>query len=168
MTWLVPFVSAVSLLVSAIGGAAVAPSEPAGAWTWPVVGPIIREFDPPDSPYGSGHRGIDIAASVGTAVLASADGTVVFAGPVGGALFLTIEHGNGLESTYSWLSALSVHRGDVVAAGQVVAATGWGHPDAPVPHLHFGVKLDDVYVDPLDYLAPPPVAGFVRLAPLAG
>jgi murein DD-endopeptidase MepM/ murein hydrolase activator NlpD len=168
VTWLVPFVSAVSLLVtSALGGSLPPAAQPHGTWQWPVVGPVIRAFDPPDSPYGSGHRGIDIATSVGTPVRAPADGTVVFAGPVGASLFLTIDHGGGLESTCSWLSALSVRKGDVVTGGQVVAASGWGHPTEPVPHLHFGVKLDGVYVDPLAYLSSPSIGGLIRLAPPA-
>jgi murein DD-endopeptidase MepM/ murein hydrolase activator NlpD len=168
VTWLISLVSAVSLLVTsaAAGSTGTAPA-PDGTWRWPVTGPVIRGFDPPDSPYGSGHRGIDIAAPVGTAIVAPADGTVVFAGQVGGALFLTIDHGAGLESTCSWLSALAVRRGDLVTAGQVIAATGWGHPAQPVPHLHFAVKVDDVYVDPVAYLSPPSLAGFIRLAPLA-
>jgi murein DD-endopeptidase MepM/ murein hydrolase activator NlpD len=142
------------------------PSGPAPAWTWPVVGPVVQPFDPPEDPFGSGHRGIDIAVPVGTSIAAPAAGTVTFAGPVGGRLFLTIDHGGGLESTSSWLSALLVRKGDVVARGQPVALTGWGHPDAAIPHLHFGVKLDDAYVDPLALLEPAPVAGMIRLAPL--
>jgi murein DD-endopeptidase MepM/ murein hydrolase activator NlpD len=168
VTWLILLVSAVSLLVTSAAPASTGTgTAPDGTWRWPVEGPVIREFDPPDSPYGSGHRGIDIAAPVGTAIVAPADGTIVFAGPVGGALFLTIDHGGGVESTFSWLSALAVRPGDLVTAGQVIAVTGWGHPAEPVPHLHFGVKVDDVYVDPLAYLSPPSVAGFIRLAPLA-
>ena len=130
-----------------------------------MVGPVIQAFDPPDTPYGSGHRGIDIAASVGTTLVAPADGTVTFAGPVGGYLFLTIDHGGGLFSTYSWLSAKLVRKGDHVLQGQPVALTGWGHPAAPIPHLHLGVKLDGAYVDPLSYLGPVSLATFVRLAP---
>jgi murein DD-endopeptidase MepM/ murein hydrolase activator NlpD len=137
----------------------------APGWTWPVVGPVIRGFDLPDDPYGPGHRGIDIAASVGTTIVAAADGTVAFAGPVGGHLFLTIDHGGGLSSTYSWLKANLVRKGDAVVAGQAVALTGWGHPGALVPHLHFGVKLDGGYVDPFAYLGPVSLAAFVRLAP---
>jgi murein DD-endopeptidase MepM/ murein hydrolase activator NlpD len=139
----------------------------AADWTWPVLGPILRGFDPPDSPYGSGHRGIDIGAAEGTTVVAPAPGVVTFAGPVGGRLFLTIDHGGGVESTYSWLSALLVRRGDTVAPGTPIAATGWGHTGSPVPHLHLGVRLDDVYVDPLAYLGPVAVSGFIRLAPVA-
>jgi len=135
-------------------------------WVWPVAGPVIRAFDPPDSPYGSGHRGIDIAVPVDTTVVAPAPGVVTFAGQVGGHLYVSIDHGSGLASTFSWVSARLVSKGDAVAAGAVVALSGTGHPGSLVPHLHFGVKLDGVYVDPLSYLAPASVVGFIRLAPL--
>ena len=165
---LVSLVLAVSLLSSVAGvSGTAAPPPPATAWTWPVVGPVIQPFDPPDTPYGSGHRGIDIAAPVGTVILAPADGVVTFAGPVGGRLFLTIDHGGGLESTYSWLSSSLTRSGARVLRGQPIATTGWGHPNSSVPHLHFGVKLNDAYVDPLDYLAPASVVGSIRLAPVA-
>ena len=42
-----------------------APVLQAGTWTWPVQGPVIRGFDPPDQPFGEGHRGIDIAVAPG-------------------------------------------------------------------------------------------------------
>lgn len=129
---------------------------------------MIRGFDPPDSPYGSGHRGIDIAAPAGSVAVAPADGTVAFAGPVGGRLFLTIDHGGGVESTFSWVAALEVRRGDVVRQGQPMARTGGGHTGDLIPNLHFGVRLDDSYVDPLAYLAPIDVSALIRLAPLAG
>ena len=149
-----------------LGPASVRPARAAGDWSWPVVGPVIRGFDPPDTPFGSGHRGIDIAASVGTAVHAAAAGVVTFAGPVGGRLFLTIDHGKGLESRYSFLGALAARRGDRVAGGQVVARSGTGHAGDLVPNLHVGVLLNDVYVDPLDYFGPVEVWRFIRLAPL--
>jgi murein DD-endopeptidase MepM/ murein hydrolase activator NlpD len=161
------------LLFMAVAWAVLAPpaagqARAAGNWSWPVVGPVIRGFDPPDNPYGSGHRGIDIAVSVGTPVHAAAAGVVTFAGPVGGRLFLTIDHGAGLESRYSFLSALAARRGDAITKGQVVARSGTGHAGDLVPNLHFGVLLDDVYVDPLDYLGPVEVWRFIRLAPLDG
>jgi murein DD-endopeptidase MepM/ murein hydrolase activator NlpD len=149
-----------------LASSAAGPARAAGDWTWPVVGPVIRGFDPPDSPYGSGHRGIDIASAVGTLVRAAAGGVVTFAGPVGGRLFVTVDHGTGLESTYSFLDAIAVRRGDVVSQGQPVARSGTGHAGDVVAGLHFGVKLTDVYVDPLDYLGPIEVWRFIRLAPL--
>ncbi len=142
------------------------PASAAGTWTWPVVGPVVRGFDPPDSPYGSGHRGIDIAVPFATPVQAAASGTVSFAGQVGGQLFVTVDQGGGLASTYSFLSRISVRKGEEVEAGDVVGLSGTGHPGATTPHLHFGVKLSGVYVDPLAYLAPASVVDLIRLAPL--
>jgi murein DD-endopeptidase MepM/ murein hydrolase activator NlpD len=48
----------------------------------------------------------------------------------------------------------------------VLGTSGTGHAGATVPHLHLGVRLDDVYVDPLAYLGPLEVWRFIRLAPL--
>jgi len=135
---------------------------------WPVTGAIVRGFDPPDDPYGAGHRGIDIAAAVGTVVLAPDAGVVIFAGKVGGRLFLTIDHGGGISSTCSWLSSVLVHKNDHVTRGQPVATTGWGHPELPMPQLHFGVRSNGTYVDPMAFLAPLSVVGLIRLAPLGG
>jgi murein DD-endopeptidase MepM/ murein hydrolase activator NlpD len=154
------------LVALVVAMAAPTPAHAAGTWAWPVTGPVIRGYDPPDSPYGSGHRGIDIAAPVGTPVLAAAPGTVAFAGKVGGHLFVTVNHGGGLASTYSWVSELRVRKNDAVAQGQVIALSGTGHPDAPTAHLHFGVKLNGAYEDPLDYLSPASVVDLIRLAPL--
>lgn len=154
------------VVVTALGAVGVPPAGASGTWIWPVVGPVIRGFDPPDSPYGSGHRGIDIAVAFGTPVVAPADGIVTFAGPVGGNLFVTVDHGGGLSSTYSWVSQRLVRRGQAVRRGDVLALSGWGHPGSLVPHLHLGVKLDGAYVDPMDYLSPGSVVDLIRLAPL--
>jgi murein DD-endopeptidase MepM/ murein hydrolase activator NlpD len=143
-----------------------APASAETPWTWPVSGAIVRGFDPPDDPYGAGHRGIDIAAPVGSIVVAPDNGVVTFAGKVGGRLFLTIDHGGGVTSTSSWLTSVLVRKGDRVSRGQAVATTGWGHADLTVPHLHFGVRLNGTYVDPLTYLASPSVVDLIRLAPL--
>jgi len=148
------------------GDPAFALALPNGTWTWPVTGPVIRGFDPPDTPFGAGHRGIDIAVAPGTPILAPEAGTVSFAGRVGGELFVTIVHGGGLSSTYSWISVAAVRKGDVVSQGQTIGATGTGHPGASVPHLHFGVKLDGEYVDPLELLAPLGVQDLIRLVPI--
>ena len=113
------------------------------------------------------HRGIDIAAPFGTSVRAAAGGSVAFAGPVGGRLFVTIHHGAGLESTYSFLASLW-STWCLVSQGQTDRAVGPGHAGALVPHLHFGVRLLDVYVDPLGYSGPVEVWRYIRLAPLDG
>lgn len=158
-------VASVVVLLS-VSVLATAPARASGVWIWPVTGPVIKGFDPPSSPYGSGHRGIDIAAPVGTIVRAPALGVVSFAGNVGGQLFVTINHGGGLLSTCSFLSGLLVHKGDMVAPGQAIGLSGTGHPGDTIPSVHLGVRLNGQYVDPLDYLGAASVVDLIRLAPL--
>jgi murein DD-endopeptidase MepM/ murein hydrolase activator NlpD len=158
------FAACLVLLVLTVATAPAASAS--GSWTWPVVGPVIRGFDPPESRYGSGHRGIDIAAVIGSSVVSAAPGVVSFAGRVGGELFVSVDHGGGVMSSYSFLSFIGVHRGDVVAEGAAVGRTGAGHPGAEPSHLHFGLRVDGEYVDPMSYLRPPSVVSLIRLAPL--
>ena len=155
-----------SLVLALIGAVTPAHAAVEPAWGWPVVGPVIRAFDPPSDPYGAGHRGIDIAAAVGSPVLAPVAGRVTFAGKVGGQLYVTLDHGGGLVSTYSWISAALVSKNDVVAAGATVALSGLGHPGSVVAHLHLGVKRDGAYIDPLELLGSPNLVGLIHLAPL--
>jgi murein DD-endopeptidase MepM/ murein hydrolase activator NlpD len=131
-----------------------------------VLGPVVRGFDPPASPYGTGHRGIDIGAPVGSVVRAPAPGVVYFAGHIDEDIFLGLDHGAGLHTTYSWLSGLLVAKGERVVAGQPIAYSGWGHPGDPAPSLHFGVKLAGQYVDPMAYLLPLDISDLIRLAPI--
>lgn len=160
---------ACGLLLALLGVAAAStPASAAGdePWTWPVVGPVIRSFDAPDSPYGSGHRGIDIAAPRNSTVRSPAPGVVAFAGDIGGDAFVAIDHGGGLRSTYSWLASSWVEEGDAVFAGDPIARSGPGHPGSSVPHLHFGAKREGTYVDPMSLLAPASVADLIHLVPL--
>jgi murein DD-endopeptidase MepM/ murein hydrolase activator NlpD len=163
-------VAARIMLVTVVGLLALGPSpaRAAGDWTWPIVGPIVRGFEPPAFPYGPGHRGIDIGAPAGTVVVAPAPGIVTFAGTVAGSLYLTIDHGGGVVSTYSWLMGLIAHKGDVVTRGQPIARSGFGDPGSSVSSLHLGVKVNGVYVDPLEFLMPLDVSTMIRLAPLPG
>jgi len=139
-----------------------------GAYAWPVRGPVIRAFEAPSSPYSAGHRGIDIAAPFGTPMVAAQDGVVSFAGWVAGALFISIDHPDGIRTTYSWLSAVGVKKGDQVVRGQVIGSTGHGHPDISTPHLHFGARIGQTYIDPMTLLEPGDVVGLIHLAPLDG
>lgn len=118
----------------------------------PVQAEVFRGFEPPSNRFGPGHRGIDFGSSAGTAVGASGAGTVSFAGPVGTDLFVTIEHSGGIATTYSFLSRVDVSQGDLVAQGQVIGASGGGHPGGPAG-LHFGAKLNGDYIDPRLLLA---------------
>jgi len=139
-----------------------------GTYAWPVSGPVIRPFEAPSNPYSAGHRGIDIAAPFGTPLHAANPGVVSFAGWVGGALFISIDHVDGVRTTYSWLSSVSVKKGQSVQRSQVIGATGRGHPELPQPQLHFGARIGTTYIDPLPLLEPEDVAGLIHLAPVDG
>jgi murein DD-endopeptidase MepM/ murein hydrolase activator NlpD len=114
----------------------------------PVDGPISRHFEAPSTPYSAGHRGIDFTTAFGSPVVASASGTVTFAGQVGGSLFVSVDHPGGLRTTYSFLSAVLVKKGQIVAQGAIVARSGLGHAAQDPPHLHFGIRSGDAYLDP--------------------
>jgi murein DD-endopeptidase MepM/ murein hydrolase activator NlpD len=154
-------------VVSAVLGlgphARAAASEPP-PYAWPVSGPVLRGFEPPPSRFQAGHRGIDIGAPLGSPVRAAADGTVAFAGWVAGSRFVSIDHPDGIRTTYSWLSSIDVARGATVVRGQVIATTGHGHPEVDRPHLHFGARVGDEYLDPLVLLGA--AAARIHLAPL--
>ncbi len=107
----------------------------------PVDAPIVDGFRPPEEIWQAGNRGIDFGTVAGDEVGAAAGGRVVFAGPVGGALHVTIEHGDGLRTTYSFLDEIRVRRGLQVRAGDVVGVAGGA--------FHFGVRAPDgTYLDP--------------------
>lgn len=116
--------------------------------TQPIRGPIVRHFEPPPGPYAPGHRGIDFAAPRGSVVQAAADGVVRFAGRVGGDLFVSIEHDGGLLTTYSFLDGALVRKGEQVRQDQPIARSGPGHPGEEAPHLHFGLRRGEEYLDP--------------------
>jgi murein DD-endopeptidase MepM/ murein hydrolase activator NlpD len=131
--------------------AASAPSDgiPFGTYRWPVHGEVIRPFEEPVNQFSAGHRGIDIAAPFGEPIRAPADGTVSFAGTVAGSLFISIDHAGGIRTSYSWVSAVSVKKGQAVRAGEVIGKTGQGHPGSDRTHLHFSARLDGTYIDPM-------------------
>jgi hypothetical protein len=131
----------------------------------PVDGVVAQRFQAPRVDWGPGHRGIDYQVPAGTAVRAAGPGTVTFAGEVAGFPAVTIEHANGLSTTYSILSSISVTEGEVVGAGLWIGETDEAHPDTG-SGLHFGAKLEGEYVDPERYLGPLDIAGAIHLAPL--
>ncbi|MCH7230462.1 M23 family metallopeptidase [Glycomyces sp. L485] len=133
-----------------------------GEWR-PPAGPVdvAKEFDPPPLPWLPGHRGVDLGSSAGHPVVAAAAGTVVFAGGLAGRGVVSIDHANGLRTTYEPLDPL-VEPGATVAAGQVIGHLSTGHPSCPnEPCLHLGLKRGAMYLDPLLLFG----AGQVRLLP---
>ena len=101
---------------------------------------------------GARHEGIDFEARFGTPVRATAPGRVVVAGFRGGyGRMVEIDHGNGVHTRYGHLSALLVHRGQRVAAGQAVGREG-SSGRSTGPHVHYEVRVDDVAIDPAPLL----------------
>jgi murein DD-endopeptidase MepM/ murein hydrolase activator NlpD len=117
----------------------------------PVDGAVVRPFEPPSTDYGPGHRGVDLDAVPGAAVRAAERGRVHHAGSVAGIVWVSIEHRDGILTSYGPLTALQVGAGDEVERGQVIgllASGGHGQPD--VDHgLHLGARRDGVYIDPM-------------------
>lgn len=121
-------------------------------WLWPSATPhwIITGFAAPATRYSAGHRGIDIAAVPGSAVVAPVDGVIRFIGIVVDRPVLTLEaSGDLLASSEPVRSELAA--GTLVRAGdQIGVVASGGHCDGAC--LHFGVRLHGEYVSPLRYL----------------
>lgn len=152
----------------AVGASGVEATPQAHTYAWPVRGPVLRPYDPPESPYAPGHRGIDIGAASGTPVHAAGAGEVAFAGWVGSGLFVSIDHPDGVRTTYSWLSSVAVRRGEHVEREALIGASGTGHPGVSPSHLHFGARIGGAYIDPLLLLERGSLIGLIHLAPLSG
>jgi len=153
------------LAVAAWSGLPPAPSAAAG-WIAPLPEPltVTRVFDPPANPYAAGHRGVDLAGSRGQEVRVAGAGRVVYAGPLAGRGVLSVEHADGLRTTYEPVLA-SISAGIEVTPGQVIGTLQPGHAVCPVAAcLHWGLRRGDVYLDPLLLLRQGPV----RLLPRYG
>ena len=121
-----------------------APTRAVEGYQPPVDAPVVDLFRPPATPFGPGNRGIDYATTPGTPVRAAAPGEVAFAGSVGGGLHVVVRHADGIRTSYSFLAAVGVRRGEWVAAGQTVGVAA--------SSLHFGARRGDAYIDPLTLL----------------
>ena len=115
-------------------------SDDYGTRTHPILG--IQQF----------HNGVDMAAPVGSPILAAYDGKVVAAdynSSMGN--YIMIDHGDGLYTIYMHASALYVSKGTEVTKGQKIAAVG-STGRSTGNHLHFSVRLNGSYVNPWQYL----------------
>ncbi|GAA3547363.1 hypothetical protein AFL01nite_22240 [Aeromicrobium flavum] len=142
---------ALRLLVVTLTALAAASPAAATPWTWPLGDHrIARPFDPPDSDYGAGHRGVDLPGRPGQTVRAVAAGRVTFAGRVAGVWTITITHG-AERSTYQPVSPV-VRVGDAVTAGQPIGRLLGRHPSCRRTCLNLGRLRGDAYLDPADLL----------------
>lgn len=121
---------------------------------WPSGEPVtvVRGFTAPPEPWAAGHRGVDLAMVDGAPVRAAADGVVAFAGMVAGRGVVSIDHADGVRTTYEPVTA-AVSRGASVAGGDVIGQlAGPGHCD-PATCLHWGARRgSDDYLDPMTLL----------------
>ena len=105
--------------------------------------------------YPKMHNGIDIGASYGTDILASADGvvTTVTNNEGGYGWYIVIYHGDGISTLYAHCSSTIARVGETVKQGQVIGLVGMTGA-ATGPHIHYEVRVNGSPVDPLGYVSP--------------
>lgn len=129
-----------------------------GAFKWPCPSSTRITSDygsrlSPTAGASSNHKGIDIAAPYGSAIVAAADGTVSFAGYSSATgNYIMLSHGGGVYTIYCHCSALLVSTGQNVSAGQTIGQVG-STGISTGNHLHFGVTCNGSYVSPWNYLS---------------
>ena len=131
-----------------------------GSLMWPVPScqTITSPFGYRESPGGIGskyHRGIDIGASYGSAIVAADSGTVIMAGSGAGyegyGNVVVIDHGNGISTLAAHMSSVAVSNGQTVAKGQIIGYVG-STGNSTGPHCHFEVRVNGSAVDPMGYV----------------
>jgi len=134
------------------------------ALSWPMTrfeitqpfGPSNVVLEPAYGPYKHFHTGIDVAAPLGTPVMAAADGVVVAVGhtAVGYGNYVAIAHGGGIATLYAHLLDTNVRVGQFVVRGQVIGLEG-STGFSTGPHVHFELRVNDQVIDPMPYLPVP-------------
>ncbi len=127
------------------------------SWPCPSSSRITSYFGDRESPTAgasTNHKGIDIGAGSGSNILAAAGGTVTIATYSESAgNYVMISHGGGVCTVYMHMKAMNVSVGQDVSRGDVIGYVGsTGYSTGP--HLHFGIRVDGSYVNPLNYVSP--------------
>jgi murein DD-endopeptidase MepM/ murein hydrolase activator NlpD len=122
---------------------------------WPVEGQITGSFGERIDPFngeGAFHSGVDIGSTYGQAVVAPADGIVVFADFMGGyGRAIVLDHGHSISTRYGHLSNFAVAVGQQVHRGDTIGYVGLSGRSTG-PHLHYEVRINDTPVNPHKYL----------------
>lgn len=123
-------------------------------WFRPIAGgQIVRPFRAPETPYGPGHRGIDISAAMNNPVLSPTDGTISFIGKVGYRNLVTVETPQGFMTMEPVCSEMLV--GEPIQAGSEIGSVCLPDPEY-VWHcgecLHLGLRTESGYLSPELYL----------------
>lgn len=121
---------------------------PAINWHWPTNGRVSRPF----STDAQGKQGIEIQGGLGQAVMAAANGSVVYAGSGlrGYGNLIIIKHGGSYLTAYGYNQEILVQEGDSVRAGQRIGSMGLGSGRQAA--LHFELRREGKPVDPIRYL----------------
>ena len=156
-----------TLVPLASGPSAAAETSPAparhGVWPLQPRPEVAAGFDPPATPWGSGHRGVDLAGHAGQPVRTTLGGTVTFAARLAGRGVVVVDHG-GVRTTYEPVTAV-VRAGAEVAKGAVLGTLQRASSHCfPRACLHWGLIRGETYLDPLTLVG----AGPIRLLPLSG
>jgi murein DD-endopeptidase MepM/ murein hydrolase activator NlpD len=134
-------------------------SAPRDYWSepfqFPVADPVVTDiygYTRQTGPYEIPHKGTDFKAPPGTPIMAINNGVVILAQDLG--IYgntIVVDHGKGIMSFYMHLSKISVKKGESVARGEVIGASGeTGYAEGP--HLHLTVRIDGVSIDPMVFL----------------
>ncbi len=123
-------------------------SAPIAAWRWPTEGNVIENFSASEG----GNKGVDIAGSKGQAIVATADGRVVYAGNAlrGYGNLIIIKHNDDYLSAYAHNDTMLVREQQEVKAGQKIATMG--STGTSSTRLHFEIRYKGKSVNPLRYL----------------
>ncbi len=137
-------------------GTTSAPSGGGGGWVRPcsytsITSPFGYRVSP-TSGASTYHQGVDLDTGTGWPVVAAKAGTVTIAGwGKAAGNYVQINHHDGFSSIYMHLSSIGVSAGQHVSAGQYIGATG-STGVSTGDHLHFGISLNGVYVNPCNYV----------------
>jgi murein DD-endopeptidase MepM/ murein hydrolase activator NlpD len=141
--------------IAPVGAETAKPSAAAAngppSFRWPVKGRVISNYG--SKPNGQQNDGINISVPENTAVKASEDGTVAYAGNElkGYGNLVLIRHAGGYVTAYAHNSEILVHRGEAVKRGQIIAKAGQTGGVAS-PQVHFEIRKGSNPVDPSRYL----------------
>jgi murein DD-endopeptidase MepM/ murein hydrolase activator NlpD len=131
---------------------------------WPVKGWLTAGFGYRRSPFTGlrqMHEGVDISNSVGTRVIAPADGMVSYAGPLGGfGNVVSLDHGHNISTFYAHLQQHKVSQGQRIKRGDLIALVGTTGR-ATGPHLHYEIQVNGSPVNPSKYVIDPEAVKFL-------
>lgn len=122
-----------------------------GDYYWPVSGGKITSY----MGDGRGHKGIDVGAPYGTPIYAAEEGKIIETGSGwngGYGNCIRIQHPDGNVTVYAHQSSLAVSYGEYVVKGQLIGYVG-STGDSSGNHLHFEVRSNGRYLDPLDFVS---------------